>query len=393
MKKKLFSLNYCLLSLVNLITSLGYSMVVSIISSYAVELGTGLTLAGTVSGIFSISALLIRPFSGFAMDRMNKRNICIFSATLICLSFLGYTFAPTIAVIFVFRILHGIAFGINSTANMALISEYIPKERMAEGLGYFGMGQIIAYAIGPGIGIDIRDQYGYRPLFLMISLMTLLAVGLLFFVRVNTSENRKALSGELSLSLGNLVVKECIVYALTAGLFSMVNGITSAFIVLYGEERKIPDIALFFTVNSIALFLMRIIMGRVIDRTGLSLMVNLSLVSTAVSLFLIASTSGIFLVLAAAVLKAIGQGCGQIALQSACIKKVDKSKVGIASSTFYIGLDIGQGLGPILGGKVSAMFDYKTMFASVGVLMIIGAVLFSVYQMRNQNADVSASEV
>jgi len=368
-------------------------MIATIVSSYAVELGTDLTMAGAISGIFSISALLIRPFSGFAMDTMNKRSICIFSASMICLSFLGYAFAPGIALLVVFRVMHGMAFGVNSTANMALIREFIPKERMAEGLGYFGMGQIIAYACGPHIGIIIRDHYGYRPLFLAALLMTLLAVLMLFRVRVTAQEARETVTKKPVFSFRNLLVKECIVYALTAGLFSMVNGITSSFIVLLGDERKIPNIALFFTVNSVALFVLRLTVGRIIDRTGLMLMVNLSLASTAISMFIVASSSKIFLILAAAVLKAIGQGCGQIALQSACVKKVDNSKVGVASSTYYIGLDIGQGLGPIIAGRISAASGYKTMFADIGFLMIIGAVLFSIYQIRTRKMEINAAEI
>ncbi len=94
MQRKLFNVTYLLLSFVNLITALGFSMVATIVSSYAVSLGAGLTLAGTVAGIFSVAALMIRLFSGIAMDAMNKRNVCIFSTLLmICISFLGYTFA------------------------------------------------------------------------------------------------------------------------------------------------------------------------------------------------------------------------------------------------------------------------------------------------------------
>ncbi|NLM11707.1 MAG: MFS transporter [Clostridiaceae bacterium] len=379
--QKLFSPAYCLLSFVNLIVAFGYSMIATIVSPYALTLGAGLTLAGTVSGIFSLSALIIRPFSGMAMDLMNKRHICIFSTMLICVSFVGYAFAPNMAVMLVFRILHGFAFGINSTANMALISEYIPKERLGEGLGYFGMGQIIAHACGPAIGITIRDHYGYQALFLSVFLLTMLAAGLLL-VWKNATEFKNIKGNRPAFSFKNLVVKECIVYALTAGLFSLGNGIVSSFLVLFGEQRGISNIALFFAMNSIALFLMRLLIGRVVDRTGLLLIVNLSLAFTAMSMLLIGSSSGILTILVAALLKAVGQGSGQIALQSACIKKVDASRVGVATSTYYIGADIGQGFGPILGGKISALFGYQTMFFYIGVLMIAGAALFSVYQIR-----------
>lgn len=391
MHKKLFSPTYCLLSLVNLITALSYSMIASIVSSYAMTLGAGLTMAGALAGIYSLSALVVRPFSGIAMDTLNKRNICIFSTMLICISFLGYAVAPNTAVMLVIRVLHGVAFGISSTANMALVSETIPKERLGEGLGYFGMGQIIAQICGPSLGIAIKDQYGYRPLFIGISVFAMLAVILLLPVRTSRTETQKKAVRNFVFRFDNLIVKEVIVFALTAGLFSLGNGIVNSFLVPLGEARAISNIGLFFSVNAAVLCAVRLLTGKVIDKSGLSIIVNISLILTAASMFLIGASSGLVWILAAAVFKAVGQGEGQIALQSACIKKVDDSKVGVATSTYYIGADIGQGFGPILGGKVSALFNYQTMFYCIAALMLVSAVLFTIYQMRGIKKETDAS--
>lgn len=382
---------YCLLSLVNLITALSYSMIASIVSSYAMTLGAGLTMAGALAGIYSLSALVVRPFSGIAMDTLNKRNICIFSTMLICISFLGYAVAPNTAVMLVIRVLHGVAFGISSTANMALVSETIPKERLGEGLGYFGMGQIIAQICGPSLGIAIKDQYGYRPLFIGISVFAMLAVILLLPVRTSRTETQKKAVRNFVFRFDNLIVKEVIVFALTAGLFSLGNGIVNSFLVPLGEARAISNIGLFFSVNAAVLCAVRLLTGKVIDKSGLSIIVNISLILTAASMFLIGASSGLVWILAAAVFKAVGQGEGQIALQSACIKKVDDSKVGVATSTYYIGADIGQGFGPILGGKVSALFNYHTMFYCIAALMLVSAVLFTIYQMRGIKKETDAS--
>lgn len=73
------------------------------------------------------------------------------------------------------RVLHGALFGINGTANMALATEFIPDDHMGEGLGYYGLGQVLAQIVGPTIGIAIRDAFGYRALFFIIAASTLLA--------------------------------------------------------------------------------------------------------------------------------------------------------------------------------------------------------------------------
>lgn len=385
---KLFNRTYLLLILVNLITAFGFSMITSIVSSYAVSLGAGLTLAGTLAGIFSLSALLIRPFSGMALDVLNKRNMCIFSTAMICISFLGYAFAQNIPVMLFFRVLHGMSFGISSTASMALVSECTPKERLGEGLGYFGLGQIISRICGPYMGIVIKDRFGYPNLFIIISIFTILAVILLFVVKVNKIYYPKTKKTAFRLGLDKLIVKECVLYALVSGLFSLGNGIISSFLILLGEERGITNIALFFSVNAIVLFMLRFMVGKIVDKSSLTPIVIMSLLLTGISMVLIGIAPGLSIILVAAVLVAIGQGTGQLSLQSACIKRVDAGNIGVATSTYYIGADIGQGLGPIIGGKLSELTNYKMMFTGAAILMFIGIVVFIIYQIYEKKKTI-----
>lgn len=381
---KLFNRTYILLTLVNLITAFGFSMISSIVSSYAVSLGAGLTLAGTLAGIFSISALVIRPFTGMALDILNKRNLCIISTVMICTSFIGYAYAQNIPAMLFFRVIHGLTFGISSTSTMALVSEYIPKERLGEGLGYFGLGQIISRISGPYIGIIIKERFGYQNLFVLISILTVFAVLLLFLVKVEKIDYHGLTSVRSVIRVDNLIVKECIVYSLVSGLFSLGNGITSSFLLLLGEERGIGNMGLFFSANAIVLLILRFMIGKLIDRCKLTPIVIMSLLFSGISMIVIGKSTGIAMILIAAVLLAIGQGTGQLSLQSACIKKVDATKIGVATSTYYIGADIGQGLGPIIGGKISELFNYKIMFYFVSFLMFGGIGVFVIYQIYNK---------
>ena len=68
--KKLLNKNFLLLIALSLTTSLGYSMISTLVSSYAVSFGAQISAAGVIAGIFSISALLCRPFGGFITDLM-----------------------------------------------------------------------------------------------------------------------------------------------------------------------------------------------------------------------------------------------------------------------------------------------------------------------------------
>ena len=384
MKKpeKLMNAGFLILIAVSLITALGFNMITTLISSYAVSFGTELTAVGLISGIFSITALFFRPVGGFLSDSLNKKRICVYTTFLIALVIVFYALSPTVSVLLVMRVLHGALFGINGTANMALATEFIPDDHMGEGLGYYGLGQVLAQIVGPTIGIAIRDAFGYRALFFIIAASTLLAAVVLQTAFHYETVVGHSSEGRHSLSFSSLIAKECIFYSLIAGLFSMGNGIVNSFLVLLGESSKIAQISLFFSVNAIVLFVLRLLVGKVIDRANLLFIVNLSLLAGAGSMILIGKSGILVPILIAAAIKAFGNVGGQISLQSACVKRVDAARIGVATSTYYIGADIGQGLGPIWGGKVAEQFGYEGVFFCMAGFFLLGVICFTAYQLH-----------
>jgi MFS family permease len=381
----LWNKSYIFLFMISILTSMGFNMVYVMISNYAMEINNSLAIAGVIAGIFSIAALVVRPFAGMSVDIFNKKNLCIIANILMGLSVLGYALSFTIPVLFFFRVLHGIAFGLSSTANIALVAEFIPKERLGEGIGYYGMGQVIAQVIGPNLGLYLADKIGFQSMFLMIAFSSFLAVVMMVFFSYPKTD-RTLRKPRTKIRLESLIAKEVIVYAIIGGMFSFGNGIVNSFLILLGKERHISGVSIFFSVGALVLFVLRLFVGRIVDKQGLALVVNISLIITAISMVLIGIAPVLSLLIVAAVLKSIGQGTGQISLQTECIKSVDASRVGVATSTFFIGADIGQGVGPIIGGAISSCFNYTVMYVSCAVLVLVSMVVFNVYHKHIQNS-------
>ena len=359
-------------------------MVYTNIVDYSIKrLDTSLALAGTISGIFSISALFIRPIAGILTDRNNKKNLCIIATLVIAVVYLGYTLYPNTEFMLGFRILHGAAFGISSTVNVALASCYLPKDRLAEGIGYYGLGQVFAQAVGPGIGEAVQGVFGYNMMFILISVVTFLAVIILLLVKYDYIPNEKTpKDNTLRNILHSIFAVEVLMYAIVNGIFSFGNGIINAFLKTMCQERQIHGFALFFTISAIVLFVVRISIGKISDRRGIRTIVNISLVITALSLCVLANASILGTLLFAGALKAAGQGAGQVSLQAECIKRVSANRVGVANSTFLIGADIGQGISPIIGGVLVSSVGYSNTFYVTAVIFIVGFVAFNLYHRR-----------
>jgi predicted MFS family arabinose efflux permease len=321
----------------------------------------------------------------------------VISTALIGLSVLTYSFTTNIVIVFIVRIIQGSAFAISGTTNVAFASSFIPEDRMGEGVGYLGLGHIAATAIGPNAGLWVFENLGYKYCFIFAAALAFLTAGLMLLIKYKSPKgtnpkgtnpkgtNQKGTKVERKkLRLSDLIAVELIPFAAFAALFSLSNGLVSTFIALLGESRGIENVGIFFTTSAIFLLVARLTAGKLSDRKGLSVILIPSYILAAAAMALLAGASATWMIALAGALKAFGQGGGQPAMQAECIKKLGRERSGVATSTYYIGADVGQGLGPIIGGAVSTRFGYGTMYAGTAVLLLVGLAMYLLYAQRQK---------
>ena len=376
-RSALWTPTFISLLVIGTVTSTSFYMMSPILSKYSVLLGATLSLAGVIAGLFSITALVVRPFGAVLVDRINKKAVLTGAVAVMGLAALGYSVSENLVLLVLFRILHGSAFAVSGTASSALIASIVPRERLGEGIGYYGMGNIIATAIGPNIGILVSNTLGYRIDFILSGGFLLVAA--LLMSRIPYEGTGAAFSAESfrGVRLRDLIAPEVLPLAMLGGAFSFTNGIVSTFLVQVGEARGIGSIGLYFTVMAACLFFVRPLTGKLSDRKGLAFILYPALALVAVEGLLLSRASVLWVVLLAAVAKAFGQGAAQPSIQAACMKKLDPSRAGVAAATFFIGADIGQGFGPMIGGVISQHFGYEVMFLVCAGLMAVGGITYA----------------
>ena len=401
--EKLWTLPFIIIILISFFASLSYFLIQTLVTSYALSFGAELAAAGSAVGAFSIAAMVIRPFSGFFADRLNKKILLAVTTAMMGLALILYNFCHSVGMLFFIRIFHGIAFGVNGTVNIALAVEYIPKSRTGEGLGYYGVGQVASQIIGPPLGLALKNLIGFNLLFIGDAVFTVAAAAAFFLIFKYKETEKKSLNlrelfphkeGENRAKeiIGSLIAVECIFYALMGGLFSMGNSIVHGFLVVLGETKSIDGISYFFTVNAIMLFVLRMTVGKMLDRTKLLIVVVASMATSAVAFSLVGWSGTLVPILAGAVIKAFGNVGGQVSLQSACVKKVDAARVGVATSTYYIGADIGNGFGPVWGGIVAEKHGVASPFLVMTVIFLAGTLVFTAYEFIQAKKKQSIAE-
>ncbi len=177
-------------------------------------------------------------------------------------------------------------------------------------------------------------------------------------------------------------------YTFVASTFSFTNGIIAAYLVLYAENRGIAGVSVYFTVCAAVLFVVRPFSGKLMDKKGLHFTVLPGLLVTASSLFILGRSATLPLILLTGALRSLGQGAAQPSLQAGCINRVGREKTGVATSTYYLGGDVGQGIGPMLGGviigQLASIAGYRVVFDICGLLML-GALVYFLVSSRLKN--------
>ncbi len=365
----LWTKNFILLSLVNVLLFFAWQMMMPTLPLYIDSLGGSSVVIGFVGSVTTVAAILIRPVSGFALDSFGRRRILITGLAIFTAVFVSYSFLPFIWAVFMLRFLHGTGWGISTTSCSTAVSDMIPKKRFAEGMGIFTLSQSISLAFAPASGLAIMAAAGFRNTTLLSAVMGGMALVLALFVKYRPAERIKRPRGAIyeKASIRPTAVMIFVAVPFGSALF---------FISLYGIELGIDNIGLFFTVCASALFISRIFMGRLADRFGFNATVFPGFALFIASMILLSLSKSLTGILISAAMQGVAYGALQTSMQTMAILSAPEKRTGAANATFYSGLDIGYGFGSLIAGALIAAVGYSRMYFLMTLPLIIGAALY-----------------
>lgn len=376
---KLWTKDFILYFFASLFNALTFYTLLTTMAVYAIEafLASEST-AGLASSIFVIGALLARLIAGQSLEKIGRKKMMYVSAAIFLLGTVAYFFVDTIALLFIVRFIHGLAFGFFNTAMMTAVMSAIPPARRGEGTGYFSLSTTASTAIGPFLGIFLMTNYSFEWVLIATTVCSVLSLILLFGIRIQeaslTKEERAAI--QIGFKPSNLVQKEAFPIALVTMVMGVAYSSIVSFINLYATELDLVTAAgYFFLVYAIFLFVSRPIGGKLLDAKGDNFIMYPSIVLFAVALLLLSMTTAGWMLLAAAAIMAFGFGTYMSAAQAIVAKVSPPNKMGLSIATYFIGLDFGVGIGPFVLGYVIQKMSYSAMYGMLAVVVfcLVGA--------------------
>lgn len=363
----------------NMAMNLGQQMSNSLLSLYAKSLNTPADQIGQLMSLFALTALIFRFISGPAMNSFNRKKLLAIAMGFMAFSYLGFSFAPSISgatgipVIMVLkgvRLVQGVGNAFGNACCLTIVSDVIPKEKFATGMGYYACAQIVSQAIGPSVGIFLRDIFGYSITYIIFAGIMIIAIFLASLVRLTPRVPVK-----FNLKLSNMIAKEALIPASITLLIAMGFTSINAFLLVYAEEKDIVGGSSFFTVYAITMLATRPWAGRMTDKYGFVKVAIPCVFLTAVSIAMIGFSTNLPMLLLAAFINAFGYGAVQPMLQSLCMKSVPAERRGSASATNYIGMDTATLIGPTLCGEVAKIAGYTSAMWLAMTIPIMASII------------------
>ena len=366
---KLWNKWYITILLLSMVNHVASQLITPIVSKYAMSIGATMATAGTIVGLMSLAAMFARPFAGLSSDRINKKLIIAVTGAVTGVCMYLYSASKSVEMMAAVRFVHGISFSFSTVALLAFNTMFIPKDKIGEGIGWSVVTTTLATAMGPNLGLWLVDHFGYKACFAAAAVGTIIP-NLCFLVVPNRQEPHVP-GKSAKFNVNDFISLQIFPFALLTGLFSCCNGIVNSFLALLGDERGIKGVGVFFTAYSVILIVTRPITGKLYDQKGIKFIMYPSIALAALSMLLLGKATSTWIVLLAGVLKALGQGTGAPSIQAHCLKKLGRDKAGVVSSTCYMGNDIGNTVGPAIGGLIASRAGYGSMFITIAVSVIV----------------------
>jgi DHA2 family multidrug resistance protein len=114
---------------------------------------------------YILANVLIMPTVGMLSERWGRKRIYMLAIAVFTMASMLCGLAGSLSTMVVFRAIQGLAGGVLVTVPQAILRESFPPDEQGVAMGVYGMGVVIAPAIGPTLGGWITDRYSWPWIF------------------------------------------------------------------------------------------------------------------------------------------------------------------------------------------------------------------------------------
>ena len=385
MKDRLVTPGYCFILAANFLLYFGFWLLIPVLPFYLSEIfNAGNSTIGIILSCYTVAALCIRPFSGYFLDSFARKPLYLLAYFIFMTMFAGYIIAGSLVLFILFRIIHGVSFGMVTVGGNTVVIDIMPSSRRGEGLGYYGLSNNIAMAVGPMSGLFLHDAgMSYTTIF-CCSLGSCIA-GFICASLVKTPY--KPPVKREPISLDRFILLKGIPAGISLLLLSFPFGMTTNYVAMYAKEIGInATTGFFFTFMAVGMAISRIFSGKIVDKGKITQVISAGLYIVVFSFFLLSACVYIIdwnsmacgiIFFAVALLLGVGFGIMFPAYNTLFVNLAPNNQRGTATSTYLTSWDVGIGIGMLTGGYIAEVSTFDKAYLFGACLTIISMLYFN----------------
>jgi MFS family permease len=375
---RLWTRPFALASVSNFLQGVSFSLFVHF-PGFLADLGAQPVEVGWIYGFTAVTAILVRPAVGAAMDRHGRR-VVILAGNFLNVAVMGLYFSIDALGPWVYcvRILHGLAEALLFTSLFTYAADHVPAQRRTQGLGVFGVSGMLPMSLGGLLGDRVLAVASYDALFAVAAGFAgaaLLSALPLYDRVAPDSAGEPPRSGFLA----GLIQRDLLPVWWMTTVFAFSTAAAFTFLKLYVMELGFGTVGGFLTTYTAVAIGMRLFLGFVPDRFGPKRVLLPALFVQAAGFVVLAQASSENGILLSGLLCGVGHGYAFPILFALVVGRASSSVRGTAMA-IYTGLfDLGVLLGGPGVGVVIERFGYGVMYEMTAVIVVLGAVSFAVW--------------
>ena len=353
---------------------LGFGIIIPLLPFYAESFGATALTVGLLSTSFSLMQFAFSPIWGRLSDRIGRKPIILLGLMGSCVSYLMLALSTSLPLVFVARIVGGVA-GANIPTAQAYIADITTPENRAKGMGLLGAAFGLGFIFGPALGGVLSRISPSTPMWCASALCLANFAAAWFLL----PESRTATDATIGLArieaLRRAVAHPRIVLLLA--LYFIVTAAFSGFeatFALFSERRfgfTGATIGFLFAFVGIVLALVQgVLVGRVVKWMGEARLIPVAILVIAIGLGLVPLSWTVSMLMLAIGVIAVGMGLNSPSLSSMLSRLSDPNDqggiLGLASSLS----SLGRVVGPVWGGFLFDHFGIAMPFLSGATIML-----------------------
>lgn len=381
---RLWNRNYILVMTANFLLFFSLYCLMPILPIYLSEqLHAGRDIIGKVMGGFIVTGLMVRPFSGFLVDSFPRKKVLMVCYLVFMLFNFGYIFASTVLAFALIRTLQGFAFGSTSVSNSTVAIDVLPSCRRNEGIGYYGISNNLAMAVGPSVALFL---YHHIPNIQIVFSVPLLSAMLGFACVLAVKNRPRALvKVQTPMSLDRFFLVKSVPEGLTLTTFAFASATLTTYLAIYSTQELglYSGSGIYFLVMASGLIMSRVFTNKWVRRGFIVENVKAGMLLVIAGFFLFVGIQSLAAYYISAFVIGLGYGTMCPSYQSMFINLAPNSRRGTANSSYLTSWDVGAGIGIFSAGYIAESTSYHTVYWLCLGLCVVGAAVYFLFTSKH----------